>query len=47
MPEMSALGAAMAAGSAEGIGVWDLDDLTAITAEMFHPSMSNLGMCCE
>ncbi|KAI0240656.1 Glycerol kinase [Lamellibrachia satsuma] len=41
MPEMTALGAAMAAGSAEGIGVWDLDDLTPITTEMYLPSMTD------
>ncbi|XP_048349974.1 glycerol kinase isoform X5 [Sphaerodactylus townsendi] len=41
MPETSALGAAMAAGAAEGVGVWSLnpDDLTAVTWERFEPQL--------
>ncbi|XP_060090085.1 glycerol kinase isoform X2 [Heteronotia binoei] len=43
MPETSALGAAMAAGAAEGVGVWSLnpDDLTAVTCERFEPQISS------
>ncbi|XP_071095510.1 glycerol kinase 3-like isoform X1 [Haliotis cracherodii] len=42
MPETTALGAAMAAGAAEGIEVWSLDpkDLTTITTDVFEPSVS-------
>ena len=37
MPETTALGAAIAAGSADGINVWREEDLTAITTDTFHP----------
>ncbi|XP_011436344.3 glycerol kinase isoform X1 [Magallana gigas] len=39
MPETTALGAAMAAGAAEGVGVWSLDskDLSNITTDTFNP----------
>nr|XP_033804673.1 glycerol kinase isoform X5 [Geotrypetes seraphini] len=42
MPETTALGAAMAAGSAEGVGVWSLNpgDLTAVTCERFEPQIN-------
>lgn len=42
MPETTALGAAMAAGAAEGIEVWSLDprDLTAVTWERFEPQIN-------
>ncbi|XP_065347191.1 glycerol kinase-like isoform X2 [Cloeon dipterum] len=42
MAETTALGAAMAAGSAEGIGVWDLARETPETvgSDHFHPSVS-------
>ncbi|XP_070201897.1 glycerol kinase 3-like isoform X2 [Littorina saxatilis] len=42
MPETTALGAAMAAGAAEGINVWniDKDDATTITTDVFTPSIS-------
>ncbi|KAM5159614.1 glycerol kinase 2 [Callospermophilus lateralis] len=41
MPETTALGAAMAAGAAEGIGVWSLEpeNLSAITMERFEPQI--------
>ncbi|XP_071175646.1 glycerol kinase-like isoform X1 [Mytilus edulis] len=38
MPETTALGAAMAAGSA--IGVWDINNSAAITTDLFTPSIS-------
>ncbi|KAH0624753.1 hypothetical protein JD844_032522 [Phrynosoma platyrhinos] len=40
MPETTALGAAMAAGAAEGVGVWslNLDDLTAVTKSEYRYS---------
>ncbi|XP_066475282.1 glycerol kinase [Tiliqua scincoides] len=43
MHEISALGAAMAAGAAEGVGVWSLnpEDLTAVTYERFEPRISS------
>ncbi|XP_074070313.1 glycerol kinase isoform X3 [Macrotis lagotis] len=42
MPETTALGAAMAAGYAEGVGVWSLEpeDLTAVTMERFEPQIN-------
>ncbi|XP_026571851.1 glycerol kinase isoform X3 [Pseudonaja textilis] len=42
MPETTALGAAMAAGAAEGVGVWSLhpDDFTAVTCERFEPQIN-------
>uniref|UniRef100_A0A8D0EDB6 glycerol kinase n=1 Tax=Salvator merianae TaxID=96440 RepID=A0A8D0EDB6_SALMN len=42
MPETTALGAAMAAGAAEGVGVWSLnpDDSTAVTCERFEPQIN-------
>ncbi|KAB7502631.1 Glycerol kinase [Armadillidium nasatum] len=39
MTETTALGAAMAAGAAEGIGVWDLEKLTPLTTDDFVPSI--------
>ncbi|KAI1885443.1 hypothetical protein AGOR_G00220260 [Albula goreensis] len=41
MPETTALGAAMAAGAAEGIRVWNLDPahLANVTADTFHPQI--------
>ena len=46
MPETTALGVAMAAGSAEGVRVWSLDprDLTAITTDVFEPSVTEKGI---
>lgn len=45
MPETTALGAAMAAGAAEGVGVWSLNpgDLTAVTCERFEPQINPEG----
>lgn len=45
MPETTALGAAMAAGAAEGVGVWSLnpDDLSAVTCERFEPQINPEG----
>ncbi|XP_062939295.1 glycerol kinase isoform X2 [Cynocephalus volans] len=42
MPETTALGAAMAAGAAEGVAVWSLDpeDLSAVTMERFEPQIN-------
>ncbi|XP_041127944.1 glycerol kinase-like isoform X3 [Polyodon spathula] len=42
MPETTALGAAMAAGAAEGVQVWSLEpeDLTAVTCERFEPQIN-------
>ncbi|XP_071992006.1 glycerol kinase isoform X3 [Engystomops pustulosus] len=42
MPETTALGAAMAAGAADGVGVWSLNpgDLTAVTCERFEPQIN-------
>ncbi|XP_004681245.1 PREDICTED: glycerol kinase 2 [Condylura cristata] len=41
MTETTALGAAIAAGAAEGVGVWSLklEDLTAVTMERFEPQI--------
>ncbi|XP_036596189.1 glycerol kinase-like [Trichosurus vulpecula] len=42
MPETTALGAAMAAGAAEGVGVWSLEpeDLAAIKMERYEPQIN-------
>ncbi|XP_061534448.1 glycerol kinase isoform X3 [Phycodurus eques] len=42
MPETTALGAAMAAGAAEGLSVWSLnpDDLSEVTSEKFDPQIN-------
>ncbi|XP_061082675.1 glycerol kinase isoform X4 [Conger conger] len=42
MPETTALGAAMAAGSAEGVSVWSLkpEDLSAVTSDKFDPQIN-------
>lgn len=49
MPETTALGAAMAAGAAEGVGAWSLkeEDLTAITTDTFQPSITQEGKTPE
>ncbi|XP_060510782.1 glycerol kinase 2 [Panthera onca] len=41
MPETTALGAAMAAGAAEGVGVWSLkpEDLSVVIMEQFEPQI--------
>lgn len=46
MTETTALGAAMAAGNAEGIDVWSLESLdqNAITCDNFSPRVSEAGM---
>ncbi|KAL8620666.1 Glycerol kinase 3 [Nucella lapillus] len=42
MTETTALGAAMAAGAAEGVGVWSLEQATTtITTDTFTPSITN------
>uniref|UniRef100_A0A8C2HMF5 Probable glycerol kinase n=1 Tax=Cyprinus carpio TaxID=7962 RepID=A0A8C2HMF5_CYPCA len=51
MPETTALGAAMAAGAAEGVSVWSLnpEDLTEVTSEKFEPQINpEVGshLCC-
>ena len=45
MPETTALGAAMAAGAAEGIGVWNIEQgqATNITTDVFTPSVPRSG----
>ncbi|XP_055020325.1 glycerol kinase isoform X2 [Boleophthalmus pectinirostris] len=42
MPETTALGAAMAAGAAEGVSVWSLnpEDLSEVTCEKFEPQIN-------
>lgn len=49
MPETTALGAAMAAGAAEGVGVWSLkpEDLSAVTVERFEPQINAEGIVKE
>ena len=44
MTETTALGAAMAAGVAEGINVWTISDTTNITTDTFVPSILQKGM---
>ncbi|KAJ3584703.1 hypothetical protein NHX12_015198 [Muraenolepis orangiensis] len=42
MPETTALGAAMAAGAAEGVSVWSLrpEDMSEVTCEKFEPQIN-------
>lgn len=51
MPETTALGAAMAAGAAEGVSVWSLnaEDLSEVTSEKFEPQINPEGTlaCCQ
>lgn len=46
MPETTALGAAMAAGAAEGVSVWSLspEDLSEVTSEKSEPQINPEGM---
>lgn len=45
MPETTALGAAMAAGAAEGVSVWSLNpkDLSEVTSEKSEPQINTEG----
>jgi hypothetical protein len=43
MAETTALGAAMAAGSAEGIGVWDLNNIQPVPCDIFNPLIAEDG----
>lgn len=45
MPETTALGAAMAAGAAEGVSVWSLnpEDLSEVTSEKSEPQINTEG----
>lgn len=49
MPETTALGAAMAAGAAEGVSVWSLspEDLSEVTSEKFEPQINCEGRTSE
>lgn len=40
MAETTALGAAMAAGNAKGVEVWNLKDIQSVPCDYFHPSIS-------
>ena len=46
MTETTALGAAMAAGAAEGIDVWNMEEgqATTITTDVFTPSVTQSGL---
>ncbi|XP_039280634.1 glycerol kinase [Nilaparvata lugens] len=43
MTETTALGAAMAAGCADGIKVWDIHNIHAVPNDTFHPSITEDG----
>jgi glycerol kinase len=43
MTETTALGAAMAAGSAEGIEVWDLNNIQPVPCDIFNPLITEDG----
>lgn len=43
MAETTALGAAMAAGSAEGIEVWDLNNIQPVPCDIFSPLITEEG----
>lgn len=40
MAETTALGAAMAAGNAKGIEVWDLTTVTPVPSDVFYPTIT-------
>lgn len=44
MAETTALGAAMAAGAADGINVWDLDNLQPTPNSIFNPIITEEGV---
>lgn len=43
MFEATALGAAMAAGSAEGVDVWDLKNMQPVPSDTYLPNISEDG----
>lgn len=43
MTEATALGAAIAAGVAEGVAVWDIDNTVDVPCDTFYPRMSDNG----
>lgn len=43
MVETTALGAAMAAGHAEGVRVWDLDNMQPTLSDTFYPVITEEG----
>jgi glycerol kinase len=43
MAETTALGAAMAAGSAEGIEVWDINNIQPVPCDIFNPLITEDG----
>lgn len=40
MAETTSLGAAMAAGNAKGVEVWDLDHIQPVPSDVFNPSIT-------
>ena len=44
MTETTALGAAIAAGCAEGIKIWDLNKVQPTPSDTFHPLISTSGI---
>lgn len=52
MSETTALGAAMAAGAAEGVNMWDIEDITCedmtcVTSEKYQPQIKPEGESCQ
>lgn len=45
MAETTALGAAMAAGNAKGIEVWDLESVVQVPSDTFQPSVTEDRKC--
>lgn len=43
MAETTSLGAAIAAGNANGIDVWNMDNVQAVPSDTFEPSISEDG----
>lgn len=43
MCEITALGVAIAAGCAEGIKVWDINHVSVVPNDSFHPSITENG----
>lgn len=40
MAETTCLGAAVAAGIAKGVEVWDIENIQPVPSDTFHPSIS-------
>lgn len=47
MSETTSLGAAIAAGSAKGVEVWNIENIEAVPNDTFIPCITEDGKCCN